>query len=285
MNNKKDEYNLPFWIFYNPDSIGHDIYVEEFGYGVCTPGHIFSETRKNYLLQIVFDGIAHVTVGDRKPFSVSKGSAFFLPANVFHSYKSDETFPTTRAWISWSGELSAHFETQLNTGTNPYFLKVHDLDSVIEFFCKLQNSRDRSEASLTSIYSCFYGILSNCMNPTSALPKVKTKEKLLINDIIEYIDQNITNPLTVSDISQIFGYDTSSLFRKFKHHTGLSPKEYIQHRRIALAKGLICETDLPIDEIITRCGYDNKASLNMMFLRSENISLMKYFTEHRPQEN
>ena len=271
-------------MFYNPDSIGHDIYVEEFGYGVCTPGHIFSETRKNYLLQIVFDGIAHVTVGDRKPFSVSKGSAFFLPANVFHSYKSDETFPTTRAWISWSGELSAHFETQLNTGTNPYFLKVHDLDSVIEFFCKLQNSRDRSEASLTSIYSCFYGILSNCMNPTSALPNVKTKEKLLINDIIEYIDQNITNPLTVSDISRIFGYDTSSLFRKFKHHTGLSPKEYIQHRRIALAKGLICETDLPIDEIITRCGYDNKASLNMLFLRSENISLMKYFTEHRPQE-
>ena len=99
---------LPFWIFYNPYQIGHDFYIEEFGYGVCTPKWIFAETRKNNLLQIVFDGIAHVSVGQCKPFVVREGEAFYLPANVSHWYEADEKFPTTRAWISWSGEQIAN---------------------------------------------------------------------------------------------------------------------------------------------------------------------------------
>ena len=41
---------LPFWIFYNPYQIGHDFYIEEFGYGVCTPKWIFAEKQKNNLL-------------------------------------------------------------------------------------------------------------------------------------------------------------------------------------------------------------------------------------------
>lgn len=281
MSSKKENISLPFWMFYNPDSLGHDIYIEEFGYGVCTPGYIFSETRQNYLLQVVFDGIAHVAVGDEPPFTVSRGGAFFLPPCISHWYQADEEFPTTRAWISWSGDLASTLKKQLDASSNPFFLKIRDLDMVIGLFEKLHDARDQSAASLAAIYSCFYGILSNCMSPTTALPKEKTQENLLVNDIVHYIDNNIMNPLTVSDLSRHFGYDTSSLFRKFKKHTGLSPKEYIQHRRVALAKGLICTTDLPLDTIITRCGYDNKAALNMLFLRYENVSLTKYTAEHR----
>lgn len=280
MNNTKDS-TLPFWIFYNPDALGHDIYIEEFGFGVCSPGYIFTETRRNYLLEFVFDGIEHVTIGNQKTFTVTKGSAFLLPPNVVHSYQSDITFPSTRAWISWSGNSTASLEKLLNNNSNPYLISVSNLDNVIELFHKLKNSRTRSPASIMSIYSCFYEILSNCTNTSTELSETQTREALLVNDIIQYIDNNIMFPLSISDICKKFGYDNSSVFRKFKQHIGLSLKEYIQHRRLALAKGLIRETDLPIDEIVLRCGFNEKAALNMLFVRHTNMSLAKYVAENR----
>ena len=47
----------------------------------------------------------------------------------------------------------------------------------------------------------------------------------------------------------------------------MSVKDYILHRRLALAKALICESTLSVDEIVTRCGYLNRAALNALFLR------------------
>ena len=279
MNN--DYFEIPFWQFYNPDCLGHDIYIEEFGFGICSPGWTFTETRKNYLLQIVFDGIAHVTVGNEPPFSVSKGFAFCLPPNVPHSYTSDNNYPTIKAWISWSGEMSAKITNNFNTTTNPYFLKINKLNNIIDQFRHLFSARTRSMEDVATIYSCFYRIAANCMNPTHPSAISQTKDSLFFNDIVHYVDNNLMNPLTVADIASLFGYDTSTIFRKFKRHTGQSLKDYILHRRIALAMGLICETDLPIDEIAGRCGYNDKASLNMLFLRKKNISLAQYVSEHR----
>ena len=280
MNDNK-YFDVPFWQFYNPDFFGHDIYIEEFGYGICSPGWIFSETRRNYLLQIVFDGIAHVTVGNEKAFPVSKGYAFCLPPNVPHSYLADYNEPTTRAWISWSGEFATQIAKQLNTLSNPHCLKVNNLDMVVEQFHGLFNARSRSSEATTIIYSCFYKILANCMSPINSSAKMQTTDSLLFDDIIHYVDTNIMNQLSVSDIAHLFGYDASSIYRKFKLHTGLSLKEYIQHRRVALAMGLICSTDLSLDEIAIRCGYNDKAALNMLFLRKKNISLAQYTKEHR----
>lgn len=273
---------LPFWIFYNPNQIGHDFYIEEFGYGVCTPKWIFAETRKNNLLQIVFDGIAHVSVGQSKPFVVREGEAFYLPANVPHWYEADEKFPTTRAWISWSGECTSFFENKFNRGANPYLLKVRDLDAVKKTFRSLQEKRDHTDPSLLQIYSGFYEILSYCVHDTAALNNTDSQERLLVNDVMKYIDDNLSDQLTIQSIAFSFGYHPSSLFRKFKKLTGMSVKGYILHRRLALAKALICESTLSVDEIVTRCGYLNQAALNSLFLRHSYASLTKYVKEHRP---
>ena len=139
------EHDLQFWMFYNSDRIGQDFYIEEFGYGVCIPKYLFAETRQNNLLQIVFNGKAHVSVGKMKPFTVSKGEAFYLPANIPHWYESDKDFPTERAWISWSGEYSPSLEKNLNVQGNPYLIKIKDLNAVKKSFLSLKNSR-KSEA-------------------------------------------------------------------------------------------------------------------------------------------
>lgn len=279
-----EDKNLRFWIFYNPNHIGHDFYVEETGYGICTPKWRFTETRKNHLLQIVYDGIGTVCIGDGKPFTVQKGEAFFLPAGIPHWYESDAVFPTTRAWISWSGEYADFFTQKFNIKDNPYLLHVKDLNAVKKCFTTLRNSRDNADTSLLNIYSCFFEILANCIKATPPRKSTESRDKLLVNNITKYIDDNLATRLTVNSIAFYFGYHPSSLFRKFKNITGFSLKEYILHRKIALAKSLICETTLPIDEIILRCGYENQAALNALFIRHSYTTLAKYIKEQRDTE-
>lgn len=271
---------LPFWIFYNPDKIGTDIYIDEFGFGVCVPGYTFGETRKNYLLQFVCDGIAHVTVAG-ETFSVYKSEAFLLPPNIEHVYVSDYKQPTIRAWISWSGEHSQYLAEQMNTFNCPYHIKVDDLDSVFRYFEQLKESRDRSAASVSKIYAYFYGILSHCMRTETPLSQSQLPEHLLIDDITKYLDQTMNGTPTIHELAERFNYDASTIYRKFKKYTGLSPKEYIIHQRIACAKGLIRTGDLSIDEIASRCGYLDRNTLNKLFVRHVGISLAKYAAMHR----
>ena len=274
---------LPFWMFYNPDKFGTDIYVDEFGYGQCTSGYIFGETRKNYLLQFVYDGIAHVTVGNVN-FSVKKGEAFLLPPNIAHAYEADKIVSTERAWISWSGEYASAFTQNFVTASCPYHLHVSSLNEVKEHFACLRKLRDRSSLSLTGIYSHFYGLISLCSKAEPDVQKGVSNDSLLVNDIVHWLEENMQQSISVSDLSRHFGYDESSIFRKFKKHVGLSPKEYIIQQRIALAKGLICQTDLSLDKIATQCGYLDKNTLDKLFIRHGNPSLAKYAAEHRPKK-
>lgn len=274
---------LAFWMCYNPDKFGTDIYVDEFGYGQCTPGYIFGETRKNYLLQFVFDGIAHVNVGNTR-FSVKPGEAFLLPPNIPHSYEADKVVSTERAWISWTGEYASEIVQNFVTLSCPCHIRAASLDKVKEHFLLLQQSRDGSALSVAAIYQHFYGLISLCMKTEPRTTQTESEDGTLVNEIIKWIDKNMHEPISVNDLSRLFDYDVSSIFRKFKKHVGLSPKEYIIQQRIALAKGLICQTDLSIDEIASRCGYLDKNTLNKLFIRHGNPSLSKYAEEHRPRK-
>ena len=274
---------LPFWIFYNPDKIGTDIYIDEFGFGVCTPGYSFGETRKNYLLQFVCDGIAHVTVAG-EPFSVHKGEAFLLPPNIEHVYVSDREQPTVRAWISWSGEHSQYLAEQLYTFRCPYHIRVNDLPTVLDCFANLKQARDRCAASVSRKYAYFYNILSHCMRTETPLSQSQLPEHLLIDDITRYLDQCLADTPTIHELSRLFNYDASTIYRKFKKYTGLSPKEYMVHQRIACAKGLLRTSDLTIDEIAGRCGYLDRNTLNKLFVRHVGMSLAKYAAMFRSKK-
>ncbi len=207
-----------------------------------------------------------------------------MPPNIAHAYEADKIVSTERAWISWSGEYASAFTQNFVAASCPYHLLVSSLNEVKEHFACLRKLRDRSSLSLTGIYSHFYGLISLCSKAEPDVQKDVSNDSLLVNDIVHWLEENMQQSISVSDLSRHFGYDESSIFRKFKKHVGLSPKEYIIQQRIALAKGLICQTDLSLDKIATQCGYLDKNTLDKLFIRHGNPSLAKYAAEHRPKK-
>ena len=75
----------------------------------------------------------------------------------------------------------------------------------------------------------------------------------------EYIDTNCkNNQLGIPDICDHFALSTSSLYRKVKCKTGLSPKEFITEVRLQKARKLLLENNqLTAKDLATEIGYTN----------------------------
>lgn len=95
-------------------------------------------------------------------------------------------------------------------------------------------------------------------------PQNKTLNPLIEN-IKNFIEENLNLDFPVSRIAQIFGYNEKYLGRLFKNKTGFSVTEYTNRRRIEKIIPLIKNTDIPITEISVRAGFNNVTYFNKVF--------------------
>ncbi len=74
--------------------------------------------------------------------------------------------------------------------------------------------------------------------------------------IREYVGRHFTSPMTLDEIADYMFLDKSYICRLFKHETGMTLKNYINLRRIILAKNLIQAGGKPT-AVYNECGFDN----------------------------
>lgn len=88
-----------------------------------------------------------------------------------------------------------------------------------------------------------------------------------ISRAIEYIENNLTNDITINDVAN-YSYISSFYFQKgFSMLYGYSISEYIKNRRLSLAGNDILNTDQKIIDIALKYGYDSPDSFTKAFTR------------------
>jgi AraC family transcriptional regulator len=90
--------------------------------------------------------------------------------------------------------------------------------------------------------------------------------------IVDYIDQNITEPLRVSNLCALVHRTESHFSRLFKRTFAVSPHAYILNRRLELALQLIAESDMPLSQVALRCGFGDQAHLSNRFRRRNGVT-------------
>lgn len=100
------------------------------------------------------------------------------------------------------------------------------------------------------------------------------KEKDLCEQIIEFINQNYSDPnLCVGEIGHNFNLSSSYyLSRRFKNFTGISIFDFLTNVRIEKAKELLLNTDDNIDKIAEAVGFISSATLIRVFKKIEKIT-------------
>jgi len=119
---------------------------------------------------------------------------------------------------------------------------------------------------------------------------IKENEKLFENNpttnqyilkAIEYIDQNFTKNISVSDVAKECYVSIPYLQSVFSKYMGHGVAEEIRNRQINYAKELLSTTEHSVKYIAFQCGYDSPDYFSVVFKRECSTSPLKYRKEFR----
>lgn len=93
------------------------------------------------------------------------------------------------------------------------------------------------------------------------------EQYLLFSNMIDYLRDNMAEPLTTTQLGKQFGMSTSTIERRFKEYLGKSPKAFIEELKFNRARELLEETELNVATIGIQVGYPDAASFSRAFAR------------------
>ena len=88
----------------------------------------------------------------------------------------------------------------------------------------------------------------------------------------KYVEDHMNQPLSIADIATHFFLNPDYLSRMFKNETGLPLKEYIISRKMESARTLLRTTQLPVNVIASKLGYDNYSYFSQVYRKMMGIS-------------
>lgn len=98
----------------------------------------------------------------------------------------------------------------------------------------------------------------------------------LVRSIINYVDQHISEPLTLSDIAKHFDKNASYVSGLFNREMGCSLTAYIHQERIRRAIQYMSTTQMSISEISHAVGIDDFAYFSRIFKKQIGKSPSEY---------
>lgn len=96
-----------------------------------------------------------------------------------------------------------------------------------------------------------------------------------VADILEYINQNISNDITIKSLAEHFFLSESYICRIFKAETGTTINKYLTARRISIAKSLL-DVGMSVTEVCEKSGFHDYSNFLKSFTKAVGISPKKY---------
>ncbi|MDF2906065.1 MAG: transcriptional regulator, AraC family [Herbinix sp.] len=96
-----------------------------------------------------------------------------------------------------------------------------------------------------------------------------------VKDILDYINANINEPITIQQLAEQFFLSKSFICRIFKQSTGTTVNKYLTARRISIAKSLLSE-GASVNEVYEQCGFLDYSTFLKSFTKSVGLSPKKY---------
>lgn len=237
-------------------------------------------------------------------YSISGGKQFLID-NKFYDINPGDLFVINQFESHYVSKISQMEHERIVISIHPDFLKSISTDKTDLSYCfthrdtnfnhKIEldkNHQDRFIYFINKIisskgfgsdrieYSTFIELMTNLTklsvyNEDSSLSSYKYNNQ--IQDIINYINDKVTEDITVKSISKHFFLSESYICRVFKLSTGTTINKYITARRISMAKSLLSNGS-SINDVYIKCGFNDYTNFLKSFKKAVGVSPKKYST-------
>ena len=97
-----------------------------------------------------------------------------------------------------------------------------------------------------------------------------------LQGVLQYIDENYTQPIRLEELCFLFGTNKSSLCRAFREECGETIVTYINRKRITAAKRYMRDGQYSMTEISSMVGFSSIHYFSKIFKQYEGQSPMEY---------
>ncbi|MER7459659.1 helix-turn-helix domain-containing protein [Micromonospora sp. NPDC126480] len=112
-------------------------------------------------------------------------------------------------------------------------------------------------------------------------PIPKAPEAPTLEPVLEWLMGHLDRPLTVDDLAARAEMAPRTFARRFRAETGTTPHDWLTNQRVLLARRLLEETRLTVDEVADRAGFSDAAALRHHFTRRVGATPHTYRTTFR----
>lgn len=261
-----------------------------------------SETESTHthdFIEIIYVSEGHSThTVNGVEYSLGRGDMLFINYASTHSFATDGSF--TYYNISFSPEVIAE---RIINRENAFDLlsltAINEIRSSDNLGCKISfNAEDRIgiEAILSDMHSEYIStlperravlesymtiIIAKILRRFNAAVVKKSESSGISRDILDFIDSNLGERLTLSALAKKCFYNPSYFSRSFKEQFGVTLVEYISRARANAAARLICESDMSTSDIAEECGFSDKSALYRAFAKYYGMTPKEYRLAHK----
>lgn len=108
-------------------------------------------------------------------------------------------------------------------------------------------------------------------------PEMSQADREFLARLAEYVEQHLgQSDLSSTTIAGEFCLSPRQFSRRVKSLTGVDTTHYIRASRIARARHLLLRTDLPVQEIYLRCGFESANYFSRIFRSDVGVSPTEY---------
>ncbi|MFX3634316.1 MAG: AraC family transcriptional regulator [Candidatus Pristimantibacillus sp.] len=104
----------------------------------------------------------------------------------------------------------------------------------------------------------------------------ESKDFIMCHRMIDYLKQNLSEPIGIPEISEAIGISSSLASQLFKQETGETIYNYLTRLRIERASELLLKTNDRISDIALLVGYQHENSFIRSFRKFKDITPGKY---------
>lgn len=242
-------------------------------------------TLQHHELILITKGKGTITI-ENKVYQVKEGMLFYLCPNITHSIETDINDPIccftvhfSYSYVDFNGEdwsIKKEVEVlpfQPMKELRDYYIIENLFEKMVDCWMdKLPGYEFMSKVFLQQLLIEIYQNIKKKNHDYSASLKVE--------NIIKYMNENINNKLTLTELSEIVQLSPTYLSRIFKETTGYSLIEYFNKMKIDKSKEMIIEGDKKIKEISRLLGFNDEFYFSRIFKKYEGVSPSEFYSKN-----
>lgn len=258
-----------------------NLYLRKIGYFPHVKYHYIQKDKGcNYTILIYCtDGEGWYKIHGTKHL-LKKDEYIILPQNTPYAFGANNENPWSIYWIHFQGKNSIFYQPSNYTPHSITAGNSSRLQDRLRLFEEIYHCFSLAYTSEYMRYTsaCLHLLLSSFiyLEQYRSIQTFTSKDLSFSEKVIHYMQENLSQHLTLAQMANQFKYSTSHFSMLFQKETGTSPINYFLKLKIQKACQYIELTNLKLQEIAIILGFDEPAYFSRLFTKIMGVSPSTY---------